>query len=107
MNPNELHQGFIEKGEAKARFAAIHTTKDRLRKQVRAKLVVKYINEGNGVGKSEQMALTHEDYILACQESEEAESIAGVAAVQYEAARAWFDAWRTMESTKRAEMTLR
>ena len=107
MNPAELHKGFIEKGEAKARHAAEFTAQDRYRKQVRAKLIVKFVNEGNTLGKSEQLALVDPDYIEACEQAESAESVAGVAAVHYDAAKAWFEAWRTMESTKRAEMTLR
>jgi hypothetical protein len=107
MNPTDLHKGFVEKGEAKARHAAAFTAKDRYRKQVRAQLVVKFVNAGNTLGKSEQMALVDPDYIAACEQAEEAESVAGVAAVHYDAAKAWFEAWRTMESTKRAEMNLR
>ena len=107
MNPDQLHAGLVEKGESKARSAAMYTTKDRVRKQVRAKLVVKFVNAGNTLGKSEQMALIDPEYIAACEQAEEAESVAGVAAVHYDAAKAWFEAWRTMESTKRAEMTLR
>lgn len=106
MNPTELHNGLVEKGEAKARTAALYTTKDRVRKQVRAKLIVKF-TANNTLGKSEQMALVDPEYIEACEAAEEAESIAGVAAVHYDAAKAWFEAWRTMESTKRAEMSLR
>lgn len=107
MNPTELHNGLIEKGAEKAAKAAQFTTKDRLRKQVRAKWIAHYINSGNTVAKSENLALLEDEYIAACEAAELAEEAAGVAAVAYEAARAWFEAWRTMESTKRAEMTLR
>jgi len=107
MNPTKLHESLVEKGVEKARTAALYTTKDRLRKQVRAKWVVHYVNQGDTLGKAENKALVHEDYIKACEEAEQAESGAGVAAVEYEAAKAWFEAWRTLESTKRAEMTMR
>ena len=107
MNPTELYNGLVKNGEDKARLAALYTTKDRIRKQVRAKLVVKFINAGNSVAKSQELALMDPEYIQACEDAEEAESQAGVAAVHYDAAKAWFDAWRTMESTKRAEMGLR
>jgi hypothetical protein len=80
---------------------------DRLRKQVRAQWVVHYINQGDTVGKSESKALVHPDYVQACEAAESAEEAAGIAAVEYQAAQAWFEAWRTLESTKRAEMTLR
>lgn len=53
------------------------------------------------------MALIDEDYVNACIEAERAEEEAGYAAVEYEAAQAWLEVWRTLEATKRAEMTLR
>ena len=107
MNPTDLHTSLAEKGTEKARTAAYFTTKNRYRKQVRAKYVVKFINASNTVGKSEQLAIIEPEYIQACEEAERAEEEAGVAAVEYDSAKAWFEAWRTIESTKRAEMTLR
>lgn len=107
MNPTDLHASLLEKGTEKARTAAYYTTKDRYRKQIRAKWTVNHINDGNAIGKSEQLALLEPEYQAACCEAEKAEEAAGVAAVEYEAARAWFEAWRTLESTKRAEMNLR
>lgn len=107
MNPEKLHSSFVCKGREKARTAAYFSTKDRYRKQVRASLMVKFIDSGNTVGKAEQLALQHEDYVAACEAAESAEEASGIAAVEYEAAKAWFEAWRTLESTKRAEMTLR
>lgn len=107
MNPTELHNSLLEKGAEKARTQAYFSAKDRYRKQVRAKWITHYINQGNTVGKSEQLALLEDEYIAACVEAERAEEASGVAAVAYEAARSWFAAWRTLESTKRAEMTLR
>jgi hypothetical protein len=107
MNPAELHHALLEKGTEKARTQALFTSRDRYRKQVRAKWVVHHINAGATVGKSEHLALLEQEYIDACEQAEAAEADAGVAAVRYDAARAWLEAWRTIESTKRAEMTLR
>ena len=107
MNPTQLHNSLVEKGHEKARLAALYTTKDRLRKQVRAKWVVHYVNQGDTLGKAENKALVHEEYIAACEDAEQAESEAGVAAIEYAAAQAYVDVWRSLESTKRAEMTLR
>ena len=107
MDPKALHTRLEEKGREKARLQALYTTRDRYRKEVRAKWIVEFINKGNTVGKSEQMALCEQEYIDACVAAESAEAEAGIAAVEYAAAQAWFDAWRTLESTKRAEMTLR
>lgn len=107
MDPAKLHAGLVSKGTEKARTAAYATTTDRLRKQVRAELMRQFIDGGDTIGKAECRALCHPDYVEACERAEAAERDAGVAAVEYAAAQAWFDAWRTMESTKRAEMTLR
>ena len=107
MDPKKLHDGLIEKGAEKARTQAYATTTDRLRKQVRAKLMRDFIDGGDTIGKAECRALSHPDYIEACERSEQAEHDAGVAAVEYEAARVWFSAWQTLEATERARMTLR
>ncbi len=105
MNPSQLHDKLLEKGREKARAAAYFTTTDRLRKQIRAKWIVHHAGQ-NPVSKSEQMALLEPEYIEACKTAEKAEEAAGVAAVEYQAAQAWFESWRTMEATKRAEMQL-
>jgi len=54
-----------------------------------------------------KMALLKREYIVAAAYSERAEEAAGVAAIAYESAKAWFEAWRSMEATRRAEMTLK
>lgn len=107
MDPNKLHAQLLEKGKEKARTQAYASTTDRLRKQVRAKLMVHFINQGQTVGKSEQLALMHDDYTTAAETAEKAEEASGVAAVEYQAAQAWFESWRTLEATKRAEMNIR
>lgn len=107
MNPTDLHNSLLDKGAEKARAQAYYTTKDRYRKQVRAKWITHFINQGNPIGKSEQLALLEPEYVEACEEAEKAEESAGLAAVGYEAAKAWFESWRSLESTRRAEMTLR
>lgn len=107
MNPDELKNDLLASGLEKARAQAYFSTKDRLRKQIRAKWVVHYINLGNAIGKSDQMALLEPEYIQACEAAEEAEEQSGAAAVEYEAARVWFSAWQTLEATERARMTLR
>jgi len=107
MDPNKLHAALVEKGHEKARTAAYAATTDRLRKQVRAKYVVEKINAGATLGKAEHLALLEPDYIEACERAEQAEEAAGIAAVEYSAAQAYVEVWRTLESTKRAEMGLR
>jgi len=107
MDPAKLHQALVEKGTEKARTAAYAATTDRLRKQVRAKCVVAFINSGATLGKAEHLALLEPEYIEACERAEKAEEDSGIAAVQYEAAQSWFRAWQTLEASERARMTLR
>ena len=107
LDPGKLHERLAEAGREMARTRAYQTTTDRLRKQVRAAYVVQHINAGCTLGKAEALALIEPDYIKACKTAEQAEADAGVAAVEYEAARAWFEAWRSLEATERAKMTMR
>lgn len=106
MNPDSLHAGLLKAGTEAARTRAYASTTDRLRKQVRAKWVVHHTG-ANTLGKAEHLALLEPEYIEACERAEKAEEDAGVAAVAYEAAKAWFESWRTLEATKRAEMSMR
>jgi len=107
MDPAKLRERLVKAGEDMARTRAYQTTTDRLRKQVRAQYVVQYINAGCTLGKAESLALVEPDYIEACERAEKAEEDAGIASVTYSAAQAWFEAWRTLEATKRAEMQIR
>jgi hypothetical protein len=107
MNPHQLHDSLVKKGHEKARTAAYAATTDRLRKEVRARCVVGFINAGATLGKAESLALLEPEYIEACERAEQAEEAAGIAAVEYAAAQAYVDVWRSLNATARAEMTLR
>ena len=107
MDPSKLHARLVEAGTEAARTRAYASTTDRLRKQVRAKYVVEKINAGATLGKAEHLAILEPEYIEACERAEQAEEAAGVAAVQYAAAQAYVEVWRSLESTRRAEMTLK
>lgn len=107
VDPQKIHAGLLEKGKEAARTRAYARAQDRMRKQVKARAKIAAINLGNTAAKAEEMALIDDDYISACHAAETAEEEAGYAAVEYEAAQAWLDVWRTLESTKRAEMQLR
>jgi hypothetical protein len=107
MNPHQLHDSLVKKGHEKARTAAYAATTDRLRKEVRARCVVGFINAGSTLGKAESLALLEPDYIEACERAEQAEEAAGIAAVEYAAAQAYVDVWRSLEASERARMTLR
>lgn len=107
MDPAKLHEALVAKGREKARTAAYAATTDRLRKQVKARCMVAHINAGATLGKAESLALLEPEYIEACERAEKAEEDAGVAAVEYAAAQAYVDVWRSLNATARAEMTLR
>ena len=106
MDPHDLHDRLVKVGTEAARTRAYHNQLERLRKEIKADYIVKYINLGNTVGKSEQLALLEKEYKEICKKAEEAEEAAGVAAVEYDAAKAYIEIWRTLEATKRAEMRL-
>jgi len=104
VNPQEIHERLVVKGHEKARAAAYYSTTDRIRKEVRAKWIVHYIGKDFGVSMSEHKSILEPEYIKAAERCENAQEESGKAAVEYAAAEAFLDVWRTMESTKRAEM---
>jgi len=104
MNPVEIHDSLKLKGHEKAKAAAYFSTMDRYRKQMKAYWTVHFINKGEGVGKSEQMALLEQEYQAACKRCEKAEEASGIASTEYAAALAYIDIWRSLEATRRAEM---
>ena len=67
MDPIEVHKKMSEKGREKARTAAYYSTCDRLRKQVRALVMVEHISRSEPIGKSEQLALIDPRYIEAAE----------------------------------------
>ena len=100
---DEAERLFVSAGQARVKAEAM----DLRRKRVRATLFVKYKGDGNAIGASEQMAEADPVYELACNDWEIAAIEAETLRAQAEAKRLRFDAWRTRESTKRAQMNLR
>lgn len=94
---------FVEAGRAKVKAEAM----DLRRKRVRATLFVKYKSAGNPAGASEQMAEADPVYEIACTDWEAAAYDAETLRAQAEAKRMAFEAWRTANATKRAQMNLR
>jgi hypothetical protein len=92
-------------GAAEARATAEGL--DEARKQKRAVLFVKYKSQGKGAGEAEQMAMADPVYEEALAEW----TVANLAYRRLDAAaehrRLQFEAWRTMNANKRAEMNLR
>jgi hypothetical protein len=62
------------------------------------------INRGSSVARAEAEAKASPAYQEHIDGMVAARAAANRAKVKLDAARAWFDAWRTQESTKRAEM---
>lgn len=100
---DEAERLFVQSGQAKVKAEAM----DLRRKRVRATLFVKYKADGNPAGASEQMAEADPVYELACADWESAAMEAETLRAQAEAKRMRFEAWRTANATKRAEMNLR
>lgn len=100
---DEAERLFVSAGQAKVQANAM----DMRRKRVRATLCVKYKAEGNAQGMSETMAEADPVYELACADWESAAMEAETLAAQAEARRMRFEAWRTSNATRRAQMNLR
>lgn len=100
---DEAERLFVQAGQAKIRAEGM----DLRRKRVRATLFVKYKGDGNAAGASEQMAEADPVYEIACADWEAAAMEAETLRAQAEGKRLRFEAWRTQESTKRAQMNLR
>lgn len=100
---DEAERLFVSAGTAKVKAEAM----DLRRKRVRATLFVKYKGAGNPAGASEQMAEADPVYELACADWETAALEAETLRAQAEAKRMKFEAWRTANATKRAQMSLR
>lgn len=94
---------FVNAGQAKVRAEGL----DMRRKRVRATLFVKYKGEGHSIGASSEMAEADPVYELACADWESAAMEAETLRAQAEAKRMRFEAWRTSNATKRAQMQLR
>ena len=100
---DEAERLFVEAGQAKIRAEGM----DFRRKRTRAVLFVKYKADGHAAGASEQMAEADPVYELACTDWEAAAMEAETLRARAEAKRMRFDAWRTANATKRAQMNLR
>lgn len=99
----EAEELFVAAGRAKVQAE----TQDLRRKRVRAAMFVKYKDQGNGAGESEQRAEADPVYELACADWTNAALEAETLRAQAEAKRMKFEAWRTANATARAQMNLR
>jgi hypothetical protein len=99
----EAEELFVEAGKAKVRAEQL----DERRKRVRAALFVKYRGDGKGSAESEQFAMADPAYEAACTDRDMAAFDAEELRAKAEAKRMGFEAWRTANATKRAQMNLR
>lgn len=99
----ETEDLFVQAGQAKVKSEQM----DYRRKRVRASLFVKYKADGNPIGASEQMAEADPVYELAVNDAMAAAMESETLRAQAEAKRMKFEAWRTANATKRAQMNLR
>lgn len=94
---------FVQAGQAKVKAEQM----DYRRKRVRATLFVKYKADGNAAGASAEMAEADPVYELAVNDWAAAAMEAETLKAQAEAKRMKFEAWRTANATRRAQMNLR
>lgn len=106
MTPSELQQEFNRLGSEKAEYRAKAYLLEKQVKSVQAEQYMK-ARADKSQGDADQYALTTPEYKAALEAAAFATGAAETAKVRYDALMAKFDMWRTMESTKRAEMTLR
>lgn len=107
MNPDQIAERLRLAGETWAKANGEADRAEGMLKVVFSEIVNHYTGEGLPIGKSEHLARTHDSYRQALSAAIKARTDANLARAKLDAGRAWFDAWRTLESTKRAEMGIR
>lgn len=94
---------FVQAGKARAKAEQM----DERRKRIRATLFVKYRGDGKGSAESEQFAMADPLYEAACTDRDMAAFDAEELRAKMEARKLSFEAWRTANATRRAQMNLR
>lgn len=94
---------FVAAGQAKVKAEAM----DLRRKRVRAALFIKHKATAKSVAEAQELAECDPAYEAACADWENAAFDAETLRAQAEAKRMYFEAWRTEQSTRRAQMNLR
>ena len=93
---------FVRSGQAKIKAESM----DLRHKRVRATLFCKYKADGNPRWRIGQMAEADPVYELACMSWENAAMEAETLRAQQRPRKMWFEAWRTVNATARAQMNL-
>ena len=105
LNPDRLHARIVVLGETWAELDGAASLLEETRKTLLAKLMRDSLMKGQG--ERETAALAHPDYREHVGKMVAARTAATKARIAYDAARTWIDICRSLESTRRAEMTLR
>lgn len=104
FNPDELHHRVVKLGEE---WAALNAAADLLEETKKTVLAELQKSASGGVAERERTALADPLYGSHLESMVDARRKANIARVHYDAAKAWIEMARSMESTRRAEMTLR
>jgi hypothetical protein len=99
-----LHNRMVQLGEIWAEKNAAADLLEESRKTVLAEL---QLHTEGGVAERERRALADPQYEVHINAMCEARKQANIARVHYDAAKAWVEMSRSIESTRRAEMQLR
>lgn len=105
-DPERLVATLIERGHAWADLDAAACALEETKGSVLGQIVSAHIGAGKPVGASEHLGRSSAMYQQHVQRMVEARRLANRAKVNYEAGRTFVELARTMESTRRAEMTL-
>lgn len=105
IDPNVLRTRYVELGEDWADKDAAASMLEESKKSVLSELTLSA--DGKSMAEREAIALASQGYKEHVRKMVEARRVANRAKVNYDAAKTWVDLARTLESSRRAEMTLR
>lgn len=106
MSPNDLETELIRLGDDKAKTKAEAYMLEKAVKGVYAEQYMRARGD-KSQGDASQVAYTTNEYQEAVRAAADSIDRSEAAKVRYDALMAKFEMWRSVESTKRAEMTLR
>ena len=107
IDPNAIYHKLQVAAEEWADLDGKASLLEETKKTIAAQLTLEQIRKGDTAKAAECAALSSFEYGNHVSAMVEARRLANRAKGRLEAARAWFDAVRTVESTKRAEMNIR
>lgn len=106
-NPDTVYERISQAGEHWAEAEDLANRLEAKAKRTYSALVISFLDEARSVSKAEHLARSSAAFERESVEAEQAKHTANVAKARLEAARAWWEAVRTMDATRRAEMNIR